>query len=48
MSEKVGIVVPTIGQRPEYLPLALKSIREAGNAYILLVDIAARHAIAGS
>jgi hypothetical protein len=37
MSEKVGIVVPTIGQRPEYLPLALKSIREAGNAYILLV-----------
>lgn len=37
MGEKVGIVVPTIGQRPEYLPLALKSIREAGNAYILLV-----------
>jgi len=37
MSEKVGIVVPTIGQRPEYLPLALKSIREAGNPYILLV-----------
>ena len=37
MSEKVGIVVPTIGQRPEYLPLALKSIREAGNAYVLLV-----------
>jgi GT2 family glycosyltransferase len=37
MSKKVGIVVPTIGQRPEYLPLALKSIREAGNAYILLV-----------
>ena len=33
----MGIVVPTIGQRPEYLPLALKSIREAGNAYILLV-----------
>ena len=37
MGEKVGIVVPTIGQRPEYLPLALRSIREAGNAYILLV-----------
>ena len=37
MNEKVGIVVPTIGQRPEYLPAALKSIREAGNAYILLV-----------
>jgi GT2 family glycosyltransferase len=37
MDEEVGIVVPTIGQRPEYLPLALKSIREAGNAYVLLV-----------
>jgi hypothetical protein len=37
MNEKVGIVVPTIGQRPEYLPAALKSIREAGDAYILLV-----------
>jgi GT2 family glycosyltransferase len=37
MDAKVGIVVPTIGQRPEYLPLALKSIREAGNAYVLLV-----------
>jgi hypothetical protein len=33
----IGIVVPTIGQRPEYLPLALKSIRAAGDAYILLV-----------
>jgi len=39
MDVKVGIVVPTIGQRPEYLPLALKSIREAGNAYVLLVGI---------
>jgi GT2 family glycosyltransferase len=37
MDVKVGIVVPTIGQRPEYLPLALQSIREAGNAYVLLV-----------
>jgi GT2 family glycosyltransferase len=36
MSE-IGIVVPTIGQRPEYLPLALQSIRNAGSAYILLV-----------
>jgi glycosyltransferase involved in cell wall biosynthesis len=33
----IGIVVPTIGERPEYLPLALKSIRAAGDAYILLV-----------
>jgi hypothetical protein len=34
---EVGIVVPTIGQRPEYLPLALKSIRDAGSAYVLLI-----------
>ena len=34
---EIGIVVPTIGQRPEYLPLALQSIRDAGDAYILLV-----------
>ena len=34
---EIGIVVPTIGQRPEYLPLALKSIRDAGSAYILMV-----------
>jgi hypothetical protein len=34
---EVGIVVPTIGQRPEYLPLALRSIRDAGSAYVLLV-----------
>lgn len=31
--------MPTIGGRPEYLPLALKSIREAGEAYILLIGI---------
>ena len=34
---EIGIVVPTIGQRPEYLPLALRSIRNAGDAYVLLV-----------
>jgi hypothetical protein len=37
---RVGIVVPTIGGRPEYLPLALKSIREAihdGGVYVILV-----------
>jgi len=34
---KIGVVVPTIGQRPEYLPMALRSIREAGEAHILLV-----------
>ncbi len=37
MTQKTGIVVPTIGTRPEYLPLALKSIRAAGDAYIVLV-----------
>ena len=37
MMTEIGIVVPTIGQRPEYLPLALRSIRKAGNAYVLLV-----------
>ncbi len=36
-NERVGIVVPTIGGRPEYLPLALQSIRDAGNAYVILV-----------
>jgi hypothetical protein len=34
---EIGIVVPTIGQRPDYLPLALASIRDAGRAYVLLV-----------
>jgi hypothetical protein len=34
---EIGIVVPTIGQRPEYLPLALQSIRDAGNAFVLLI-----------
>lgn len=36
-AERVGIVVPTVGGRPDYLPLALQSIREAGNAYVILV-----------
>ena len=33
----VGVVVPTIGERPQYLDITLKSIREAGNSYIVLV-----------
>lgn len=41
MKPKVGIVVPTIGGRPEYLPLALASIRSAiadpKDVYIILV-----------
>jgi glycosyltransferase involved in cell wall biosynthesis len=33
----VGVVVPTIGERPQYLDITLKSIREAGDSYIVLV-----------
>jgi len=34
---RVGIVVPTLGKRPEYLIQCLQSIRAAGKAHILLV-----------
>jgi GT2 family glycosyltransferase len=34
---KVGIVVPTLGTRSEYLRQCLLSIREAGPAFVLLV-----------
>jgi GT2 family glycosyltransferase len=33
----VGVVVPTIGERPQYLEITLKSIREAGDSFIVLV-----------
>jgi GT2 family glycosyltransferase len=33
----VGVVVPTIGERPQYLDSTLKSIRKAGDSYIVLV-----------
>jgi hypothetical protein len=33
----VGVVVPTIGERPQYLESTLKSIRETGESYIVLV-----------
>jgi GT2 family glycosyltransferase len=36
-SPAVGVVVPTLGQRADYLQLSLRSIRAAGNSYILLV-----------
>jgi GT2 family glycosyltransferase len=32
-----GVVVPTLGQRDDYLGLSLRSIRDAGESYILLV-----------
>lgn len=35
---EVGIVVPTIGRREQYLTLALESIRNAGDAFVLLVS----------
>ncbi len=37
MIPRVGIVVPTLGKRPEYLLQCLQSIRAAGKAHILLV-----------
>ena len=37
MNPEVGIVVPTLGQRLEYLKDCLGSIRAAGKAHILLV-----------
>lgn len=37
MNQRVGIVVPTLGERPDYLEQCLKSIRAAGQAHILLV-----------
>jgi hypothetical protein len=33
----VGVVVPTIGQRPQYIESTLKSIREAGETFVVLV-----------
>ena len=33
----VGVVVPTIGERPQFLESTLKSIRDAGESYIVLV-----------
>ena len=33
----MGVVVPTIGERPQYLEITLKSIREAGESFIVLV-----------
>ena len=37
MISKIGIVVPTLGKRPDFLQQCLSSIRAAGNAFILLV-----------
>ncbi len=37
MNQRVGIVVPTLGERPDYLQECLRSIRAAGEAQILVV-----------
>ena len=37
MNSRVGIVVPTLGTRPDYLLQCLRSIRASGQAHILLV-----------
>lgn len=37
MIPKIGIVVPTLGKRADYLNQCLSSIRAAGDAYVLLV-----------
>ena len=37
MSSRVGIVVPTLGERPDYLENCLRSIRAAGQAHICIV-----------
>ena len=41
MNQRVGIVVPTLGKRPDYLEQCLSSIRAAGESHILLVAPAA-------
>lgn len=34
---RIGVVVPTLGERAEYLAQSLQSIRDAGDAWVLLV-----------
>ena len=34
---RTAVVVPTLGRRPEFLDRALRSIRSAGEAYVLMV-----------
>jgi hypothetical protein len=37
VSQKVGIVVPTLGTRPDFLKQCLESVKHAGNSYVCLV-----------
>ncbi len=34
---RTGVVVPTLGERPEYLEQSLRSIRDSGDSWILIV-----------
>jgi hypothetical protein len=43
ISTRTGIVVPTLGTRPDYLVECLRSIRAAGDCFICLVVPAARN-----
>ena len=38
MSKRVGIVVPTLGKRPDYLNQCLESIKAAGDAHVCIVS----------
>ena len=44
MNQRVGIVVPTLGDRPDYLEQCLSSLRAAGDVHILLVAPASMNA----
>ena len=46
MNARVGIVVPTLGNRPDYLDKCLRSIRSAGDVHILLVGPSTLDAVA--
>jgi GT2 family glycosyltransferase len=37
LNPQIGIVVPTLGKRPDYLNQCLNSVREAGDAFVVLV-----------
>jgi GT2 family glycosyltransferase len=37
LTKRVGIVVPTLGERPDYLRQCLESVRAAGDAHVCLV-----------
>lgn len=38
---RTAVIVPTLGRRPEFLGQSLRSIRDAGDAYVLMVAPAA-------